>query len=66
MLSIVYRRLPLVYRRLPLVYLFINQMVKSPYDPYGCCVSCGYTWCETLKECVRVWETYCESLEIGH
>jgi len=51
---------------LSIVYLFLNQMVKSPYDPYGCCVSCGYTWYETLKECVRVWETYCESLEDGH
>ena len=36
----------------------------SPYDEYGCCVSCGYIWCETLKACVRIWETYCESL--GH
>ncbi len=45
--------------------LLINQMVKSPYDEYGCCISCGYTWCETLNECIRVWETYCESLD-GH
>ena len=45
---------------------FIAFMVKSPYDPYGCCISCGYTCCETLQECVRVWETYCESLENGH
>jgi hypothetical protein len=51
---------------LSIVYLFLNQMVKSPYDQYGCCVSCGYTWCETLNECVRVWETYCKSLEDGH
>lgn len=57
-----------------LLNLIIDMMVKSPSnpalggssDPYGCCSSCGYTWCETLNECVRVWETYCESLEIGH
>ena len=42
------------------------NMVRSPYDENGCCVSCGYTWCETLNECVRVWETYCKSLDNGH
>jgi len=47
-------------------YLLINQMVKSPYDDHNCCVSCGYTWCPNLEECVRLWETYCESLENGH
>lgn len=51
-----------------MIFLLINMidmMVKNPYDPYGCCVSCGYTWCETLNECVRTWETYCESLDVG-
>ena len=51
---------------LSIVYFFINQMVRSPYDENGCCNSCGYTWCETLNECVRVWETYCKSLDNGH
>jgi len=37
-------------------------MVKSPYDVNGCCISCGYQWCEALNECVRIWETYCSSL----
>ena len=45
--------------------LLLLYMVKSPYDNNGCCISCGYNWCETLNECVRVWETYCESLENG-
>ena len=39
-----------------------NNMVMSPYDEYGCCVSCGYTWCPDLNTCVRLWETYCKSL----
>ena len=51
---------------LSIFYLFINHMVRSPYDENGCCSSCGYTWCETLNECVRVWETYCQSLDNGH
>lgn len=46
--------------------ILIDAMVKSPYDENGCCVSCGYVWCETLNECVRLWETYCKSLDNGH
>ena len=45
---------------------FLTMMIKSPYDEYGCCISCGYTWCASLNTCVRIWETYCESLENGH
>ena len=41
-------------------------MVKSPYDEHGCCASCGYTWCPDISECVRVWETYCSSLQNSH
>jgi len=49
-----------------LYYLFYNLMVKSPYDEYGCCISCGYTYCEALNRCVRAWEEYCSSLDNGH
>ncbi len=31
-----------------------------------CCISCGYQYCPELNECVRVWETYCQSLMIDH
>ena len=47
-------------------YNIIYMMIRSPYDEYGCCASCGYTWCEALNECIRVWETYCKSLDDGH
>ena len=33
--------------------------MDSPYDEYGCCVSCGYTYCQVLNECIRLWETEC-------
>lgn len=33
----------------------------SPYDENGCCISCGYTWCDVLKSCIRLWETPCIS-----
>ncbi len=44
----------------------LHMMVKSPYDEYSCCASCGYVFCETLNECIRPWLTYCESLDNGH
>ena len=34
----------------------------SPYDDNGCCISCGYTYCGTLVQCVRAWETPCPPL----
>ena len=51
-----------------LLFLILDIMGQppNPYDQYGCCVSCGYTWCPDLNECIRVWETYCKSLENGH
>jgi hypothetical protein len=33
-----------------------------PYDDKGCCISCGYTYCDTLLECIRPWETDCPKL----
>lgn len=35
--------------------------MNNPYDKYGCCISCGYSWCEALGECIRLWETSCSS-----
>ncbi len=36
--------------------------IIKPYDDNGCCTSCGYTWCDTLLECIRQWETECPKL----
>ena len=48
------------------VFLMITQVLSvprlEPYDEYGCCVSCGYTYCDTLLECVRPWEIECPEL----
>ena len=49
-----------------LLYFFFLNMVRNPYDENGCCISCGFSWCPDLNECVRVWEVYCKSLEEGH
>ena len=48
------------------VFLMITQVLSvprlEPYDEYGCCVSCGYTYCDTLLECVRPWEIECPEI----
>ena len=31
----------------------------SQYDEHGCVPDGGYTWCESLQECIRPWETEC-------
>ena len=52
-----------------LFYTLVMDILRqppSPYDSHGCCVSCGYTYCESLHICVRLWETYCKSLDNGH
>lgn len=30
-------------------------------DDHGCLVGAGYSWCDTLNECVRLWVTPCPS-----
>lgn len=48
----------------------ISQVLSIPIiSPYlggdkenGCCISCGYTYCDTLLECVRPWEVECPKL----
>jgi len=45
----------------------INEeiMVGNDSDEHGCKASAGYTWCESLNECIRSWETNCSSLIHG-
>ena len=50
------------------IKILINMIGQppNPYDEHGCCVSCGFVYCPDLKECVRLWETFCEGLSNGH
>jgi len=51
---------------LPIIIGFVKSVMSipylNPYDKDGCCVSCGYTWCDTLLKCIRTWETECPEL----
>jgi fibronectin type 3 domain-containing protein len=33
--------------------------VGGDTDEHGCKSSAGYVWCESLKECIKPWETDC-------
>ena len=44
-----------------LSYLFYTHHVAhrvggSDSDEHGCCKSCGFSWCEAKRKCVRPWE----------
>ena len=41
----------------------IPQLPGGQKDDHNCVLDGGYQWCETLNQCVRIWETHCESLE---
>merc|ERR1711962_1844387 len=44
-----------------------SPMINPPgsdRDKYGCCGSCGFSWCEALGECVQPWNTPCEKNEL--
>jgi len=32
----------------------------------SCCVSCGYSYCPSLEDCVRPWETYCKEFDFPY
>lgn len=40
----------------------IAQSPGSQIDNHECVLDGGYQWCDTLKQCVRIWETPCNSL----
>tara|TARA_R110000751_G_scaffold160850_2_gene266508 strand:+ start:1732 stop:2058 length:327 start_codon:yes stop_codon:yes gene_type:complete len=65
--------IPEYARPLPVDYLLQGLAASSPgpimkeplgnqADEFGCCISCGYSYCDTLLECVRPWETECPEL----
>lgn len=31
-----------------------------------CCVSCGFSYCPSLDDCVRPWETYCQEFDFPY
>ena len=39
--------------------------VGGDTDEHGCKSSAGYVWCESLKECIKPWETECPEFGAG-
>jgi len=38
-----------------------EMLIGGDKDEGGCLIGAGYSWCETLQQCVRPWETPCEA-----
>ena len=36
-----------------------DTMLGGGYDENGCCTTCGYSWCDSLGECIQPWVTEC-------
>jgi len=47
-------------------YVPIPKPIGGNEDEGGCCISCGYSWCPSLNNCVRSWETYCQELDFPY
>ncbi|MFA5987382.1 MAG: hypothetical protein WC797_01890 [Candidatus Paceibacterota bacterium] len=41
-----------------------SNLVGGDRDTHGCIGSAGYTWCEPLDKCLRIWEENCYSNEV--
>ena len=39
-----------------------HDLIGGQTDDNGCLTAAGFEWCSSLNECVRSWETPCESL----
>ena len=53
----VYQNYPVIMgRAAPVVHIPPLQKVGATKDEHGCCVDCGYEWCEAQQACVRPWE----------
>lgn len=40
-------------------YISMPRCVGCDKDEHGCIGSAGYSWCEPLQKCIRVWEETC-------
>ena len=38
---------------------FIEILVGNQIDEHGCTLDGGYKWCDSLKKCIRPWDTSC-------
>ena len=49
-------------------------VVEKPVDilldglaaKHSCCTSCGFSYCPSLDDCVRPWETYCQEFDFPY
>ena len=39
--------------------MFSQILVGNQLDEHGCTLDGGYKWCDSLKKCIRPWDTSC-------
>ena len=42
-----------------LLNMFSQILVGNQRDEHGCILDGGYRWCDSLKKCIRPWDTSC-------
>lgn len=43
----------------------VAPLLGASDDPHGCSTSGGYSWCESKKKCLRIWEEDCPEILPG-
>ena len=38
-----------------------GRLLGKCYDTHGCATCAGYSWCEELQQCLRMWEDPCNN-----
>ena len=56
----------LVYLSMVSAIPIIETMNNDHNDEYGCCLTCGYSWCPSTEICIRPWETYCKEMQFPY
>tara|TARA_R100000963_G_scaffold30316_1_gene21588 strand:- start:23 stop:238 length:216 start_codon:yes stop_codon:yes gene_type:complete len=43
----------------------IDIILEALAEP-RCCEDCGYSYCPSLDDCIRPWESYCKDFDIPY
>ena len=44
----------------------VIMSIPLPAKEPECCISCGYSYCPSLGDCVRPFETYCQEFDFPY
>ena len=44
----------------------VDILLEGLAAKHSCCTSCGFSYCPSLDDCVRPWETYCQEFDFPY